>query len=438
MQTATRSNAPLYPWSDLYDRHYISTGKNGRKSVSLHNKYGDRFSTSYARYLMAIKLGHYVPIEFDVDHINNDPSDDRIENLQLLSREENRNKYIKHRLDSMSDTIDSINKYAGKGYYSTRIARILNIDRSTVKKYSAVPLANGVKEANPKLLNKDIKDKINEFAIQGKSCHQISKLLNISGAVIKKYAEVPLANGRKEAHPNIIKQDIIDKINNYAPDINNDQIARYLNIDHTTVKKYRTTKYKDGRKPSKYIEDRSKTPKDIIALINSEENKYLSIRVLARKLNLDRTIVRRYRVPIDLNSDILMLLKEAIEYRKSNLTLKQIRDRLSIGKNTMSAYANYINNDAVKKKLLDYKIEAYAEGTISEAIEKNTDLDIRINDNNNYIPFGLDCIKTYSAYDEMQTRALKVFYESSGDFTIYSTIEAPNSDDIFLTISGSK
>lgn len=432
MRVTTENNRPLYPWSALYDRYYISVGKNGRKFIDLRNKYGDRTSTSYARYLMAIKLGYYVPVEFDVDHINNDPSDDRIENLQLLTREENRNKYLKYRLDSMSGTIDLINKYAEEGHYSTKIARILNIDRSTVKKYSALPLANGAKEANPKLLSKDTKDRINEFAAQGKSCHQISKLLSISDGVVKKYAVVPLANGLKEAHPNIIKQDIIDKINSYGPDINNDKIARLLDLDHTTVKKYRTAEYRDGRLPGSTVNKITKIPLDVIERISSPEYIGMSSKALAKKLNIDRTCIERYRAVGALDSNALFNLIEVINYRKRKLTLRQIRDRLNVGKNTMSKYAYYINRPDVQEQLKEHAVESYSYYDVLNRKKETTG-----SPSLDYLSYAVDSLSTYTAYDEYQINALKAFYDSNKDYTIYATVETTE-DDIFLVISGTR
>lgn len=49
-----------------------------------------RTSVSWAKYIMSIHLGRKLdPITETVDHINNDKTDDRLENLQLLTKTEN-------------------------------------------------------------------------------------------------------------------------------------------------------------------------------------------------------------------------------------------------------------------------------------------------------------------------------------------------------------
>lgn len=53
---------------------------------------GKRSTTLYSKYLMEKKLGRELVGDETVDHINNDKTDDRIENLQILSRSENSKK----------------------------------------------------------------------------------------------------------------------------------------------------------------------------------------------------------------------------------------------------------------------------------------------------------------------------------------------------------
>lgn len=68
---------------------YVNINKEPRRVATLKYSNGDLKSMSYARYLYT---SHYhVDIEdgFEVDHVNNDKMDDRIENLQILSKSEN-------------------------------------------------------------------------------------------------------------------------------------------------------------------------------------------------------------------------------------------------------------------------------------------------------------------------------------------------------------
>ena len=80
------------PFKSLWRNGYLQTHQNGRKYLCLFNSQDDRTLISYARYLYSIHLGYVIPDEYEVDHKNNDPTDDRINNYQLLTKEQNRLK----------------------------------------------------------------------------------------------------------------------------------------------------------------------------------------------------------------------------------------------------------------------------------------------------------------------------------------------------------
>lgn len=84
-------------YKDEFDKAYLHTNKDNRKRVSLISKTGKSNKwISYAKYLWEENYGK-VPEGYEVDHINNDKTDDRLENLQLLTREENMRKNIMQR-----------------------------------------------------------------------------------------------------------------------------------------------------------------------------------------------------------------------------------------------------------------------------------------------------------------------------------------------------
>lgn len=80
------------PYKSDFKSAYCYKNKEPRRVVSLIKENGSRTSTSYARYLMSCHLGRYLDEDEHVDHINGDPLDDRIENLQILSVQENNSK----------------------------------------------------------------------------------------------------------------------------------------------------------------------------------------------------------------------------------------------------------------------------------------------------------------------------------------------------------
>jgi len=67
------------------------TRKDGRMHV-IHYDGITRRTQSYPRYLMEQHLGRKLEDWEHVDHINNDPTDNRIENFQLLTPAENNRK----------------------------------------------------------------------------------------------------------------------------------------------------------------------------------------------------------------------------------------------------------------------------------------------------------------------------------------------------------
>ena len=81
------------PYCNDYNSGYLIDGSEDRKIVVLISHDGSKHSTSYARYLMSISLNRYLSDEETVDHINEDKTDDRIENLQILSSTDNIKKH---------------------------------------------------------------------------------------------------------------------------------------------------------------------------------------------------------------------------------------------------------------------------------------------------------------------------------------------------------
>lgn len=81
-----------YPYNQIWKSGYLNTNSEGRKTLTLYNSPTDRSSCQYARYLLAVHLKRFLTDDEEVDHINNDKTDDSIKNLQLLSKKENRDK----------------------------------------------------------------------------------------------------------------------------------------------------------------------------------------------------------------------------------------------------------------------------------------------------------------------------------------------------------
>lgn len=79
--------------SDFYKNEfkkvYIITNKEPRRMACMIRYDNTRKVISYAKYLYTSYYKCEIPEGYDIDHINNDRMDDRIENLQILSKIEN-------------------------------------------------------------------------------------------------------------------------------------------------------------------------------------------------------------------------------------------------------------------------------------------------------------------------------------------------------------
>ncbi len=84
-----------YPYNQDWNKGYIVTNPENRRTVILFNNSKNRSSVSYARYLMAITLKRYLTENEHVDHIDNNKTNDLIENLQILTPKENSKKAAK-------------------------------------------------------------------------------------------------------------------------------------------------------------------------------------------------------------------------------------------------------------------------------------------------------------------------------------------------------
>lgn len=71
---------------------YVNINKDPRRVAVLRKESGETKTMSYAKYLYTSHYKCDVDKDLEVDHINGDKLDDRIENLQLISRQYNRKK----------------------------------------------------------------------------------------------------------------------------------------------------------------------------------------------------------------------------------------------------------------------------------------------------------------------------------------------------------
>lgn len=82
------------PFDKVYKHAYLyKSNQNVRTVIKLSDGHLKKKTMLYSRYLMSVKLGRELLEDEQVDHIDNDPTNDDINNLQILSGKDNYDKY---------------------------------------------------------------------------------------------------------------------------------------------------------------------------------------------------------------------------------------------------------------------------------------------------------------------------------------------------------
>lgn len=140
-----------YPYKADFKAGYCYKNSEPRRVVGLIDFNGSRTSTSYARYLMSCHLERYLKEDEHVDHINDDKLDDRIENLQILSPEENARK------SATRSMVEMICPVCGNKF--TKEYRQTNMGKGLDRNYQACSRSCGGKAShiNPNKLERRFK-----------------------------------------------------------------------------------------------------------------------------------------------------------------------------------------------------------------------------------------------------------------------------------------
>lgn len=80
------------PFKSIWKSGYLVVNSENRRNVLLRGFSSEVTTISYARYLVCVKLGYILSSEYEVDHIDNDKTNDDISNLQVLTKRENKRK----------------------------------------------------------------------------------------------------------------------------------------------------------------------------------------------------------------------------------------------------------------------------------------------------------------------------------------------------------
>lgn len=82
------------PFIKNFKGAYLNVNSENRRTVMLVPKMGRKTSMSYARYLMCCHLNRILTKEEQVDHKDEDKTNDDIDNLQILTISQNNKKTI--------------------------------------------------------------------------------------------------------------------------------------------------------------------------------------------------------------------------------------------------------------------------------------------------------------------------------------------------------
>ena len=188
-----------YPFTELYNTGYTHVGNEGRKLITLKKFNGELVGTSYARYLMAVKLGRFLTDQEEVDHIDNNKTNDDPNNLQILTPEQNREKQRLQYINNVQQKFELVCPNCGCNFSLTE--REMNGRFIQIRKNASLGLiycSSSCSSIFNKLLNptsstigtpitdEKIKN-IKRLKQQGFSSYKISELTGVSRNTVMKY-----------------------------------------------------------------------------------------------------------------------------------------------------------------------------------------------------------------------------------------------------------
>lgn len=174
------------PYSHLYKKGYLYLQQDGRRHVYLCEHTQVTTMTSYARYLVSVHLGYILSDEFEVDHVNDDKTDDRLENFQILTKEQN---LLKERLRQMEASYEMLLLLCPQcGFFFRLDGKDYRYRKSIGREFLYCSRQCCLK-ANPVAVAKDLGTiaRIREMRREGATSYKISSDLCISRNTVMKY-----------------------------------------------------------------------------------------------------------------------------------------------------------------------------------------------------------------------------------------------------------
>jgi len=182
------------PFRSLYTKGYLQEHEGGRKYICLYNTQEDRTLISYARYLMCVKLGYVLSNEFEVDHRDDDKTNDDINNLQILTQEENLLKQHYNYIMNEQVCYGFVCAYCENPMILTerdvknRLAQNVEhafCSRSCAANYNHATNSNC---SNRRQTSNTTKEKIKELRSSGLSVKEIASELNVGRSTVTRFS----------------------------------------------------------------------------------------------------------------------------------------------------------------------------------------------------------------------------------------------------------
>ncbi len=179
------------PFKSKWNKGYLQSHPNNRKYICLFNNDDDRTLISYARYLMGVKLGYEVPSEYEVDHIDNDKTNDDINNLQLLTQEQNRIKQEWHYVEYVQNCYGVECNWCGTHFLLTerqvKMKLAAGVNDVFCSKSCSANYNHTYNFNLKKTLTNETIQHIKNLKSQGLSSYKIADKLSISRNTVMKY-----------------------------------------------------------------------------------------------------------------------------------------------------------------------------------------------------------------------------------------------------------
>lgn len=173
----------LSKWSKGYKVYDTTTG---RYRVVLYNNQNDISGMSYARYLMSVKLGHEVPPQYVVDHIDDDKTNDDINNLQILTAEQNRIKQQWHYIEHVQVCYGVECNWCGVHFLLTERDVKTRLAKGVTDVFCSRSCASSF-HGYYRTKSDDLIAKVKNLRSQGLSSYKIAEQLAISRNTVMKY-----------------------------------------------------------------------------------------------------------------------------------------------------------------------------------------------------------------------------------------------------------